>query len=145
MRPTQSGIKGENMGIYLSVWKKYSQFRGRAGRKEYWVFSLIDFVVMYGIVGLSLLAEGPIEYDNATADVGPLDIAYLFYFFGGFLPRLALTVRRLHDTNKPGLWVLVGVFPLIGGLVMLYLTLQRSDQGDNYYGSMPGSYEENYG
>ena len=92
------------MGIYFSVWKKYAQFTGRAGRKEYWVFSLVDFLVMYGIVGISIMLESPVEYEYASTDIGFFEIAYLFYLFGGFLPRLAVTKDQLTlaaaDGNK---------------------------------------------
>lgn len=132
------------MGFYLSVWKKYAVFNGRAGRKEYWIFSLFDFLVMYGLVGISMMMESPVEYEYASSDIGFFQVAYMVYLIAGFLPRLAVTVRRLHDSNKSGWWVLAGSIPLAGGLVILYMTVQPSDEGDNYFGSMPGSYEEPY-
>ena len=53
------------------------------------------------------------------------------------LPSLAVGVRRLHDTGRTGWWLLVGLVPLIGGLILLYWFAQRGAEGANEYGEAP--------
>ena len=105
--------------------KKYADFSGRARRSEYWWFVLAYALVVL-VVDVLAIASG----------------SHLFTFLllavilAVFLPSLAVTVRRLHDTNRSGWWVLLGFIPL-GGFVILYFTILDSDAGTNQYGPSP--------
>jgi uncharacterized membrane protein YhaH (DUF805 family) len=117
------------MGWYLTVLRKYAVFHGRARRREYWFFVLFNiiFSVAFSIVDHSLgnpLAEG----------TGPLSGLYALAVL---LPSLAVSVRRLHDTGRSGWWVLLGLVPLIGWLVLLVFQVQDSEPGTNAYGPNP--------
>lgn len=113
--------------------KKYATFSGRARRAEYWWFYLF-FGLVIGVltfVDILLFGYSP-EKDEPTANV-LAGIAAL----GLLLPMLAVSIRRLHDRDKSGWWLLWGLLPLIGGLILLYQYVQRGTVGDNRFGPDP--------
>lgn len=117
------------MNWYLQVFKKYADFKGRARRKEYWMFVL--FNILFSIVALSIdMAMGM----NMGMRGG---ILTGLYFLATIIPTLAVSVRRLHDTNKSGWMILIGLIPLIGGIWLLVLYVTEGDAGDNEYGPNP--------
>jgi uncharacterized membrane protein YhaH (DUF805 family) len=111
------------MDWYLGVLRNYAVFHGRARRREYWMFALISFIVS--------LVLGIIDYLMRTNVLGVL------YTLAILIPSLAVHVRRLHDTNRSAWWLLIGLIPLIGAIVLLVFTLMDSDPGDNDYGPNP--------
>ena len=115
---------------YTDVLKKYVVFTGRASRKEYWMFALWNTAIY--IVLFFLL-----EIGRNTAMVAIVAVIYLLYCLGVFLPSLAVLVRRLHDTNRSGWWILISIVPFIGGLVLLIFSVIDSQPGDNIYGPNP--------
>src|SRR5215217_4387371 len=118
------------MSWYLEVLKKYAVFDGRARRKEYWMFFLINFVI---VVVLSLI-DGLIGTFNPQAGVGLLQG---LYSLAVLIPSIAATVRRLHDTGRTGWWILIGLIPVIGGIVLLIFMVLDSEPGTNEYGPNP--------
>ena len=111
------------MKWYFEVLKKYAVFSGRARRKEYWMFLLFHIII--------IIALGVIE-----SIVGTNSVIALFYMLAILLPGLAVTVRRLHDTGKSGWWLLIGLVPLIGIVILVYM-VQDDQAGDNQYGPNP--------
>jgi uncharacterized membrane protein YhaH (DUF805 family) len=97
--------------------QKYVEFNGRARRPEFWWFFLFQ-------VGVFLVAAAIHKIIYALAVLGLL------------LPGLGVAVRRLHDTGKSGWWVLLGLIPLIG-LVLLYFLALPGAEGANEYGNPP--------
>ena len=118
------------MSWYLEVLKKYAVFSGRARRMEYWMFILFNIIIT---VVLAL-----IDYLTGTfsprAGVGLLGGLYALAVL---IPSLAVTVRRLHDTDRTGWWILIGLIPVIGGIVLLIFMLLDSQSGTNRYGPNP--------
>ncbi len=113
------------MNWYLEVLRKYATFSGRARRKEYWMFTLIHFLITI------LLAISP-------GLIGTLGLLlYVGYILGTFLPTLALTVRRLQDQDKEWPWIFVSLIPFIGGIWMLVLLLTEGTKGENRFGADP--------
>lgn len=118
------------MNWFLEAMKKYATFEGRARRKEYWYFVLF---CLLAIVALSIV-DGIAGTFDEEAEIG---------LFGGLfilatvLPSIAVTVRRLHDTNRSGWWVLINFIPIVGALVVLVFTLQDSQPGANRFGPNP--------
>jgi uncharacterized membrane protein YhaH (DUF805 family) len=112
------------MNWYLEVLKKYAVFSGRARRKEYWLFFLINFIIaiVLGII------EGM---------VGSPGIVGIIYSLAVLLPGIGVTVRRLHDTGRTGWWILIAFIPLIGAIVLLVFMVLDSQPGDNEYGPNP--------
>ena len=120
---------------YLNViTKKYTEFKGRASRKEYWMYVLFGIVISIvlsivdRILGLST--------SRGFGLIGSL------YSLAVLLPGLAIAVRRLHDTNKSGLWLLLILVPLIGPIVILVFLILDGQKQDNQYGSVPKAPEK---
>jgi uncharacterized membrane protein YhaH (DUF805 family) len=90
----------------------YLDFKGRATRKEYWMYVLWYFII--GVLGV--IVGHFIHFDF----FGTL------FFLGVILPTLAIQVRRLHDVGKSGWWIFIGMIPIIGGLWLLFLLVQPS-------------------
>jgi uncharacterized membrane protein YhaH (DUF805 family) len=118
------------MSGYLEVLKKYAVFDGRAGRKEYWYFNVFSFFI---IIVLSVIDMMTGTF-NVTVGLGLLGGLYTLAVL---IPGIAVSVRRLHDTDRSGLWLLINAIPIIGMLVFLVFTAQNSTPGDNQYGSNP--------
>ena len=118
------------MDWYLMALKKYAEFQGRSQRKEYWMFTLFNFLamVLLGLVG-ALLGGG--------GEGGLGDVLQGLYGLGVLVPGIAVTVRRLHDIGKSGWWGLVALIPLIGSLILIYFAVKDSQPETNEYGPNP--------
>ncbi len=112
------------MNWYIEVLKKYAVFTGRARRTEYWMFFLFNIIIAVAI--------GVVE-----GILGSPGVLGLLYSLGVFIPTLAVSVRRLHDTGRSGLWLLIGLVPLIGFIVLIVFFVQDSEYGQNQYGPNP--------
>jgi uncharacterized membrane protein YhaH (DUF805 family) len=119
------------MNWYLQVLKKYAVFEGRARRKEYWFFQLFNVIA---VIVLAII-------DSALENTGPatdfLGILSGLYILATFLPGLGVLIRRLHDTDRSGWWVLISFVPLVGGIVLLVFTVTEGTPGPNKYGADP--------
>ena len=100
------------------VTKKYSDFNGRAGRKEYWLFQLAYLPIYIVLYTLWLLS-----FDKPGNSYIYFSILLLFFTIGLALPSISLTIRRLHDVGKGGGWIFIGAIPVIGELYLLYLMI----------------------
>lgn len=121
------------MSWYLDVLKKYAVFSGRARRKEYWMFTLINIVIM---VGLQVIA-GVLAGMDMAALGGIVMVLYVIYALAVLIPGIAVSIRRLHDTSKSGWFILIAFVPLVGGLILLFFMVQDSTPGPNDYGPNP--------
>jgi len=118
------------MNWYLKCLKQYTDFSGRARRKEYWMFTLFNLIFI--IVAMIL--------DNVlglTAGELPYGVFYFLYALAVLIPGLAVAVRRLHDVGKSGWMILIALIPLIGAIWLLVLMLTDSNSGENQYGVNP--------
>jgi uncharacterized membrane protein YhaH (DUF805 family) len=115
---------------YMDVLKNYAGFTGRARAREYWSFYLINIVIFFALLGLDHL------FLSVDAETG-LGLLSGLYGVGTLLPSIAVAVRRLHDTGRHGGWLLVGLVPVVGGAVLLYLLTRDSQGGSNSYGANP--------
>jgi len=102
------------------VINNYVTFSGRAVRSEYWYWLLFTFVagfflgIVDGILGIQLLSS--------------------LFSLAVLLPSIAVAVRRLHDLDKSGWWLLILLIPLIGVIVLIYWFCQKGTAGDNRFG-----------
>ncbi len=105
------------MEWYLKVIKNYANFSGRARRKEYWMFVLFNIIISI-VIGIIDSVLG-LQYGSGMNQSGILGTVYSLFVF---IPSLAVSVRRLHDINKPGwlLAVLYGV--IIAGYFIIFTT-----------------------
>ena len=101
--------------------KKYFVFQGRASRSEYWWFQLI-FTPSYFI---SSYLENELSY------------FFLGIFLFCFIPAISVGVRRLHDIDKSGLFLLISFIPFIGGFILLFFMISEGTKGKNKYGDNP--------
>ena len=109
----------------ICVRDKYADFRGRARRKEYWMFALVNL-----ILGLAL------EIIEAFLGISFLS---MIYYLALIIPSIAVGMRRLHDIGKSGWWLLINLIPIIGWLYFLYLVIKDSQSGANQWGLNPKS------
>jgi len=110
--------------------KKYAVFSGRASRSEYWLF----FLLMIAALLLSYPVDRAMGTLNFANDIGLIE-ACLYLFF--LLPSLGVSVRRLHDINRTGWWVLIQLVPFVGFIIMIIFACLRGTEGDNKYGPNP--------
>lgn len=137
------------MNEFLKViTKNYANFSGRARRREFWMFTLINTIILFV---LYLPAFIPLMSMFAQAEMGatPADLStiplvaqiflglYFLYSLALFVPTLAVSIRRLHDSGKTGWMYLVTLIPLIGSLLLLYFLVQDSEVGSNKWGPNP--------
>ncbi|SVA70230.1 uncharacterized protein METZ01_LOCUS123084 [marine metagenome] len=120
--PTRQGMVSFPDAVKLGF-QRCIEFTGRSTRAEYWWWSLFYLIAIF----TTALIDGLI---------GMYGILYWISFVGLLIPCWAVLVRRLHDTNKTGLWSLL-VFVPFGGLILLVFALQASDIGTNKYGPNP--------
>ncbi len=118
------------MEWYLKVLKNYVGFSGRARRKEYWMFLLFHLIVLI----VAMLLDRMLGLSFGDVGYGPI---YSLYALAVFLPSLAVAIRRLHDTNRSGWWLLLAFIPIIGGIVLIIWLATDGTPGDNRYGSNP--------
>lgn len=111
--------------------KKYADFTGRSRRKEYWSFFLLCLV---GAVVLSLV-DGILGMGGMIGGVyGPLTTLFLLALL---VPSIAVGIRRLHDTDRSGWWILIALVPFVGGLILLVFYVLEGTRGPNQYGPDP--------
>ncbi|WP_284126054.1 DUF805 domain-containing protein [Parerythrobacter aestuarii] len=117
-------------------YKRYADFSGRSRRKEYWMFFL--FVMIVYIV-LWMLGGGMAEMDDpyAEPEMNIWMIALVIFALATFIPGLAVQVRRFHDQDKSGWFVLLGFIPLVGGLIVLVFMCLEGTRGENRFGPDP--------
>ena len=111
----------------LAVSQKYASFEGRARRKEYWLFILLIFIFEIVVVAIDSVAKLPELIDGYGA-------IFTIYNLVVALPVCAISVRRLHDTNRSESWMLVFFIPIVGILIYILLMAQPGDRSANKYG-----------
>ena len=108
-----------------SAFARFADFATRSSRSEYWWFMLFYFLV--GLV--VTIIQFTMEMTRGIID--------LLVFLVFIVPTISVTARRLHDIGRSGWWLLIGLIPLIGGLILLYWAVKPGDDGDNRFGANP--------
>jgi uncharacterized membrane protein YhaH (DUF805 family) len=111
-----------------SCLSQYVGFSGRARRSEYWWFALFNLLV--SVVAGILDALFGTDFGRGSGVIGVIASLALV------LPTLAVAVRRLHDTSRTGWWILIGLIPIIGWIILIVFYVQDS-HADNQYGPNP--------
>lgn len=112
------------MKEYLAVLKNYATFSGRARRREYWMYTLVNSLIFAALWLTGMVADF-------------MFIVAILYMLAVFVPGLAVTVRRLHDTSRSGWWFFINFVPFVGGVIVLVFMCLDSAEGDNKYGPNP--------
>ena len=122
------------MNWYLKCWKQYADFSGRARRKEYWIFSLINNIIIFFLYILQI-----VTIESTLWLIFP--IILFLYAMAVFLPGLAVNIRRLHDIGKSGWWYLIYLIPIIGAIWLTVLMCLDSEPGENQWRENPKEIE----
>ncbi len=133
--------------------RRYADFSGRSRRKEYWMFALLNFIIYTVLYVIMLSAMGPSLTEammqaeagmepvqpsaGMMAGVGIVGMILGIYSLAVFIPSLAVMVRRFHDQDKSGWFVLLAFIPLIGGIILLVFMCLEGTRGDNRFGPDP--------
>lgn len=112
------------MNWYVAVLKNYAGFSGRAGRAEYWMFFLFNFIIS---IVLSVI----------SVKVPAISILSFLYSLAVLIPGLAVAVRRLHDTDRSGWWLLISLIPIVGTIILIVFLATEGQPYDNRYGPAP--------
>ena len=105
----------------LVVLERYTKFDGRAGRAEFWWFVLANVLIL---IALAILV--------AVSNI--FWVLYIGYALAMVVPSIAVAIRRLHDTDKSGWWLLIGIIPF-GGLVLIVFYILEGTAGPNDHGA----------
>jgi uncharacterized membrane protein YhaH (DUF805 family) len=105
-----------------SGFEHYVRFDGRASRPAFWWWFLFAILVAIAVSAM----DGTIFEESM--------LLTLFVWLGLILPSLSVAIRRMHDTDRSGWWILISFIPIIGFVLLLVFYLQKSDPGDNRYG-----------
>jgi uncharacterized membrane protein YhaH (DUF805 family) len=125
-----------SMNWMLMPLRRYAEFTGRSRRKEYWMFILFQ-IILTTLAVLLLLVTGDFSSAASSAPSGLLIVLGLIYLVAFFIPSLAVQVRRFHDQDKSGWFVLLGFIPYVGGLIVLVFMCLDGTRGQNRFGPDP--------
>lgn len=125
----------------LMPYKRYADFSGRSRRMEFWMFQLLVIGVYIVCYGLMIAGAPASSYDPyASSEPGILFwlglLLLVVFALGSFIPSLAVAVRRLHDTDKSGWFLLINLIPF-GGIVLLVFYFLEGTRGENRFGPDP--------
>ena len=103
---------------YLQAWKKYVTFSGRSSRYDFWAFVFVNSIVSIILTFVSLFA-------------GMYDILGSIYSLAVFIPSLAITVRRLHDVDRKGWWILFpyAAIAILGSIALVFALVEHAATG----------------
>lgn len=135
------------MNDFILPLKRYAQFSGRSRRREYWLYGLFVFVMVFllSILDAVLGLGGAVQ--STAGRTGDLGFQASFNTQGGILtglfalatliPNIAVNVRRLHDTDRSAWWLLIVLVPLVGAIVWLVFMCLDGTRGANRFGPDP--------
>ena len=114
----------------FEAFTKYAQFSGRSSRKEFWLFYLLITIasIVLTVIDISIGSFDAVSEFGLLSGIFTLAI---------IVPSLAVSVRRLHDTDRSGWWLLLSFIPLLGSIVLVVFWCLKGTQGQNEYGDDP--------
>lgn len=125
------------MNWMLMPLKRYADFSGRSRRTEYWMFTL-GYIIVLVALGILMGISGSFGNSDGISGLSVTAIAVFgIVVLALFIPSLAVQVRRFHDQDKSGWFVLLGFIPYIGGLIVIVFMCLPGTVGDNRFGPDP--------
>jgi len=118
---------------YKMPLQKFATFKGRASRKEYWVFYVFNFLISWGLIIFDIIminGAGLPDFRVGT-------FIYVIFLLALFIPSLAVLIRRLHDTGRSAAWLFIVFIPIVGAIALVIFLVQRGDTGTNQFGPNP--------
>ena len=129
--PLDAPLREASFGqAFVRFWKKYVTFHGRASRSEFWWWFLANAIIGGLLYSFSYTVGAPVVVnDNGVPQLvyGVAHLPYTLWGLATFIPWLALSWRRLHDTNRSGAWWFIGIVPIVGWIILLVFFVQRPD------------------
>ena len=129
--PLDAPLREASFGqAFVRFWKKYVVFHGRASRSEFWWWFLANFIISSVISSLSWMIGSPVVFNESGTPVVVYSAAQLPSILWGLatlIPWLALSWRRLHDTNRSGAWWFIFLIPFVGWIILLVFFLLPPD------------------
>jgi uncharacterized membrane protein YhaH (DUF805 family) len=118
----------------INIWKtvvlqRFAKFDGRAGRAEFWWYFLANWL-LFAVLGIATV----IAFAIATALGWLFTVAIIGLSLVVIIPSIAVAIRRLHDTNKSGWWLLISFIPF-GSIVLLVFYILEGTDGPNDHGA----------
>lgn len=119
--------------------KRYADFSGRSRRKEYWMFALLNVIIVIGLFVIGGMLGGIEPDSSGEASGGSIVFLGLFGIYGLaiLVPSLAVQVRRFHDQDKSGWFVLLSLIPYVGSLIVFVFMCLDGTKGENRFGADP--------
>ncbi len=138
-KSTNGYRKEKTMLSYIKCLGKYSSFSGRSTRREFWGFTVVNFLIMTGLIYLQSTVQVSESSNVGTARTLRLaiDFGIILYALLTLSPALAAMCRRWHDLGRTGKWLLLNLVPVVGTVVSLFFFLGKGDEGTNEYGRDP--------
>ena len=125
------------MSEFWTVMRRWQDFSGRSSRREFWMFTLVIVIASFVLGFVDAFLFGGFEpLSEGETFVMPVVSFSNAFSLITFIPSISVSVRRLHDINRTGWWLLIGL-TLIGLVLIIYWACVRSDEGDNQYGASP--------
>lgn len=125
------------MNWYLEVIKNnYANFSGRARRKEYWMFTLVNTIIITVLYAI-LISSVDMNTGKMSSLGSIAGIIIGIYSLAIIIPSLAVTIRRFHDQDKSGWMFLLAFIPAVGGLIVFVFMCLEGTKGDNRFGPDP--------
>ncbi len=126
------------LGAIKNAFIKCFDFKSRSSRSEFWYFYL--FTTTFGFIGLQIdrffnleILGLQLSNINEVAILGP---TYIFLYFLFFIPSFSLYIRRLHDIDRSGWWLLIVIIPFIGIITLIFFWCLKGSQNRNTYGDV---------
>lgn len=125
---------------FTFIKNNYANFKGRLRRKDYWSFALLTFCIYLAIYAVVYILTYIFGGEAVTA-------ASIYSVITGIIglillvPSLAISIRRLHDINKSGWFLLLALIPIVGGIILLIFACIEGTRGPNEYGEDPKANE----
>ena len=125
-------------GAIATCFRKYADFNGRARRSEYWKFMLFTTIIeaLSGVIFSTII---PLTVEIGDAEIS---LAYIAVYLIFILPKLAVSVRRLHDIGKSGWFYLISLIPVVGPIIFFIWCVKDSEARTNKYGKDPKEAED---
>jgi len=122
------------MKYYFKALRNYFNFKGRASRKEFWLYMLFDSIFLILAIVLDYVCKTYISLFGPQKIIGWI---FVIYYYATYVPSISVGVRRLHDSGRIGWMYFVRFAPFIGFIWYLYLMTIKGTQGTNQYGEVP--------
>jgi uncharacterized membrane protein YhaH (DUF805 family) len=119
---------------FKMAFEKYADFQTRSSRSEFWYFFLANIIIIFGLMMIGIIMS---EIFNSSDIKSAAAVILVIYYIAAFIPNFSIAVRRLHDTNRSGWFLLMGLIPFIGSIIMLVFFSQESDLHANKWGHVP--------